>query len=62
MTDRQTAIQNAVNARAVATQIVNDYGTNSPEALTSFQAAVRAAAVTYQHGATTTELHTTQPA
>lgn len=60
--DKQQAIQNAVNATAVATQVVNDYGAESNEALNAFQAAVQAAATARQHGATDTELRAAHPA
>ena len=60
--DKQTATQSAVNAVAVATQAINDYGPASPEACGAFQTAKDSVTTARAHGATDTDLRTTRPA
>lgn len=56
------ATQKAVNAVAVATQAINDYGQNSTEAKAALNAARTAVTTARTHGATDTDLRTTRPA
>ncbi|KOG21782.1 hypothetical protein [Streptomyces viridochromogenes] len=60
--DKHTAIQAAVNAAAVATQAINDYGRDSDEARGALDAARTAVTTARQHGATEDDLRTARPA
>jgi hypothetical protein len=59
---KQSATQDAVNAVAVATQAMNDYGKNSPEARGAYAAAVDATRTAREQGATDTDLRAARPA
>lgn len=60
--DKQTAIQSAANAAAVATRAINDYGRNSVEAQGALHAARTAVTTARRHGATDDDLRTARPA
>lgn len=56
------AVQAAVNAIAVATQITNDYGPQSSEAEAAMQAAREATAAARQQGAADDDFRNARPA
>lgn len=59
--DKNTNIQNAVNAVAVATQAINDYGHNSPQAQGALQAAHDTVTTARNHGATDDDIRAARP-
>lgn len=59
---KHSATQDAANAVAVATQAINDYGQNSPEARSAYAAAVDATRTAREQGATDNDLRATPPA
>lgn len=61
MTGKDAAVQAAVNAVAVATQAINDYGRASSEAESATEAARNSVATARQHGATDDDFRNTPP-
>ncbi|MGW7350978.1 hypothetical protein [Streptomyces sp. NPDC054784] len=59
---KQSAVQAAVNAVAVATQAINDYGRGSREARAALDAARKATEAARRQGATDRDLRNAQPA
>jgi hypothetical protein len=60
--DKTQAIQAAANATAVATQAINDYGRNSPEAHGALRAARQAVFEARRLGATDDDIRAATPA
>jgi hypothetical protein len=60
--DKQTAIQAAANAAAVAAQAVNDYGPTSDKATGAVQAVRDAVSTARAHGATDDDIRASRPA
>ncbi|GGU62580.1 hypothetical protein [Streptomyces lavendofoliae] len=58
---KQTAVQDTVNAVAVATQAINDYGLTSPQAQGALDAARQAATTARAAGATDDDFHAARP-
>jgi len=59
---KAAAIQDTVNAAAVVAQVRNDYGTDSSEARTAYEAALGRAATARELGATDDDLRAARPA
>jgi hypothetical protein len=60
--DRTTAVQKAVNAVAVTTQVLNDYGQASTEYAAAYATARQKVIDARQSGATDNDFRTTRPA
>ncbi|MCZ4513488.1 hypothetical protein O3Q52_36155 [Streptomyces sp. ActVer] len=60
--NKQSAIQAAVNAVAVATQAANDYGQGSTEYAAAHTEAKEKVTAARRHGATDDDLRNTRPA
>ncbi|MGW6009689.1 hypothetical protein [Streptomyces sp. NPDC055210] len=62
MTNKQSAVQAAANATAVATQAINDFGADSTEATGALTAAKVAVATARSHGASDDDIRAARPA